>query len=70
MHIRAPGQRGHTVDPLAQPLPPLVFKQTVLDFGQRQDRWHGQILLRNGTSVHTQFTIYLPIGLHIPLPVL
>jgi hypothetical protein len=44
VYIRAPSQRGHTVDPLAQPLPPLMFEQSALDFGQGQDRWHGQIL--------------------------
>ena len=34
VHIRAPGQRGHAVHPIAQLLPSLVFEQTALDFGQ------------------------------------
>jgi hypothetical protein len=33
VHIRASGQRGHAVHPIAQPLPPLMFEQTALDFG-------------------------------------
>jgi hypothetical protein len=33
------------VHPITQLLPPLMFEQTALDFGQGQDRWHEQILL-------------------------
>jgi hypothetical protein len=33
VHICAPGQCGHAVHPIAQLLPPLVLKQTALDFG-------------------------------------
>jgi hypothetical protein len=33
VHIRLPGQRGHAMHPIAQLLPPLMFKQTALDFG-------------------------------------
>jgi len=45
VHIRLSGQRGRAVHPIAQLLPPLMFKQAALDFGQGQDRWHGRILL-------------------------
>jgi hypothetical protein len=38
VYIRAWGQRGHALHPIAQPLPPLVLEQTALDFGQGQDR--------------------------------
>jgi hypothetical protein len=45
VHIRLSGQRGHAVHPIAELLPPLMFEQAALDFGQGQDRWHGRILL-------------------------
>jgi hypothetical protein len=44
LHISPPGQLRHQGYPNTQPLPPLMFKQTALDFGQGQDRWHGKIL--------------------------
>jgi hypothetical protein len=44
LHISPPGQLRHWGYPISQPLPPLMFKQTALDFGQGQDRWHGLIL--------------------------
>jgi hypothetical protein len=44
VYISAPSQRGHAVDSLAKLLPPLMFEQSPLDFGQGQDRRHGRIL--------------------------
>jgi len=40
VRIRAPGQHGHAVDPIAQLLPPMMFESAALDFGRGQDRWH------------------------------
>jgi hypothetical protein len=40
MHISAAGQFRHWRYPIAELLPPLMFEQTALDFGQGQDRWH------------------------------
>jgi hypothetical protein len=34
LHISPPGQLRHQGYPNTQPLPPLMFKQTALDFGQ------------------------------------
>jgi hypothetical protein len=44
LHISPPGQLRHQGYPNTQPLPPLMFKQPALDFGQWQDRWHDEIL--------------------------
>jgi len=40
VHISPPGQLCHSGYPITQPLPPLMFEQAALDFGQGQDRSH------------------------------
>lgn len=60
VYIRASGQRGHDVDPITQPLPPLVFEQAALDFGQGQDQRHGQIL--TAAAPRQKLINYLEVG--------